>query len=68
LEVLAVMDNYFKNHSDVELANLALEYHKFQKVKKGGSGGGNPKYEKDNQFYQEIQSEIVARFIERNKK
>lgn len=61
-----MLENYFKNHSDEELANLALEYNKFQRTKKG-----NPsptKYDKDNQFYQEIQIEIVQRFVDQHRK
>lgn len=57
-------ENYFKNHSDHDLAMAALEQLKFNKQKKSAT---NPKPPEKNPFFQELTAEIVNRFIEANK-
>lgn len=56
---------YFKDHTDEELAKLALEQLKYNKRKKTNMNNG---YGKDNPFFLDLQTEIVNRFVNSYKK
>ena len=56
--------NYFKNHSDQELAHLCIEQLKYNKTTKRDYSKYN---EKESQYLNELQTEIVHRFINKYK-
>lgn len=53
-------ENYFKNHSDQDLARLCLEQLKYNKTTKRDY---SKNYEKENRYFKDLQIEIVHRFI-----
>lgn len=60
------MEKYFKDHSDEDLARLAIEHIRFGKTVKKVNPNKLDK-EPTNQFFQELQLEIVNRFIDANR-
>ena len=58
-------ENYFKNHSDQELARLCLEQLKYHKATKRDYCKNYD--EKENRYLQDLQTEIVHRFINKYK-
>jgi hypothetical protein len=61
---VTMTDNYFKNHSDQELARLCLEQLRYIKTTKRAYSKSN---EKESQYLQDLQAEIVHRFINKYK-
>ena len=57
-------ENYFKNHSDQDLARLCLEQLKYNKTTKRDYSKNN---EKESRYLQDLQAEIVHRFISKYK-
>ena len=59
-----MVSTYFADHSNEELTKLCLELIKYNRSKRSSSAGKN---DKENMFFQELQGEIVHRFININK-
>lgn len=57
-------ENYFKNHSDQELARLCLEQLKYNKTTKRDYSKNN---EKESRYLRDLQAEIVHRFVSKYK-
>jgi len=57
-------ENYFKDHSDQDLARLCLEQLKYNKTTKRDY---SKNYEKENRYLQDLKTEIVHRFINKYK-
>lgn len=60
-----MVENYLKNHSDQELARLCLEQLRYHKTTKSDYSKNYD--EKENRYLQDLQTEIVHRFINQYK-